>query len=590
MRRAWVAVSVFCLLASGFPAAFAQQTHEQVAVRLMLIDALVKDAAGEPVTGLTADDFQIAVGGVVRPLDTLDEICPADGEVVPGLTPRIALVFDYYGLTQRDRQPILQSAAQMLTEQKKPGEEVMIASLTSSLRVEQRFTDDLDLLLDTLQRMEYDNTLATQQFDYLSGKQYFGNWATLLDVLAAYDGSKAVILYSATVTAPGATDALYRDLTTRAAVGRSVIYPAGLRGVRSELPRVGERTLSRLATDTGGDVGPGGRDATRLLEEAVRDLDCRYSLGFYLEAGEQRAPEDIRIAVRREGAIVRFPAQVKAWSPEETRESRTRAAFADPNPFENPVVRAVAYPAGPDSTKTWDTIIVVHAPMPLAAEPQTIDVKGELFREGAKVADISRQIEFEAGSGLQPFTLFGEASVKPGQYEFRVVFSKAGEKRVVSAEARFDIPEVPWGELMLRGPLLARVEKEGRAIRANGEAGTLLKDVIGDQSFEPLTVRQIKSADELLVGWQACRVKKQDPLESGATVERVVIDGDGNVVHRLPAVALSLEKIAAAVECQRGLDKVEAGTLQPGEYTVEVAITRGGERVLEGRPTPLLVD
>jgi hypothetical protein len=202
---------------------------------------------------------------------------------------------------------------------------------------------------------------------------------------------------------------------------------------------------------------------------------------------------------------------------------------------------------------------------------------------------MSRQIEFEPGADVQPFTLFGEASVKPGVHEFRVAFSKPDEKQIVSSEARFELPEVPLGKLMLRGPLLARVEKDGRAIRAGESTGVLLKQVIGDLSFEPLAVHEIRPADTLLVGWQACRVKKQDRLEGGARVERAVVDQQGNAVHKLPSILLNLESSGGAVDCQRGLDKIEPGTLEPGAYTVEVAITRAGERVLE-ESTPLLVD
>ncbi len=161
----------------------------------------------------------------------------------------------------------------------------------------------------------------------------------------------------------------------------------------------------------------------------------------------------------------------------------------------------------------------------------------------------------------------------------------AGEE---TDEVRWFAPhEVPWGELMLRGPLLARVEKEGLTIRADESTGVLLKETIGDLSFQPLTVHEIRPTDTLLAGWQACRAKKKEPRENGAQVERVIVDLEGNAVHTLPPVPLKLE--GGKVMCHRGLDKIEPGTLEPGEYTVEVAVTQGGKRILE-KSTPLLVD
>jgi VWFA-related protein len=564
------------------------QSDKDVKVRLMLIDAQVTDKAGQPIRGLTKDDFQMSVASTIKPIDTFDEICTAGQPRIPDLAPRIVLTFDYYGLTQRDRKLVVEAAARLLREKKRSAEQVMIVSMTNALRVEQRFTNDLEPLLDTLERMEYDTTLATQQFGYLKAKQYFGNMATLFDVLAAYGGSKAVILYSATVTAPDATDELYRDLTTRAAVGGTVVYPAGLGGLKTETPRIGERFLSRIASDTGGLVGKSGTDATELYGKVQAALECRYSLGFYLEQDQAQAPEDIVVMVKKPGVTLRYPAQVRLWTPEETRASRERAAFADPEQFGHTLVRTMAFPAGPDSPTTWSTIVAIHAPLPVGPNGETLDVKAEMYRDGKKVADFSRRIEFEANAtGVQPFTLFGEASVKQGQHELRVVLSKPGEKRVVASTARFDLPEVPWGELILSGPLLARVEKEGRAIRADESVGVLLRETIGDQSFEPLTVHEIRPTDTLLAGWQACRAKKKDPRENGAQVERIIVDLEGNAVHTLPPVPLKLE--GGKVMCHRGLDRIEPGTLEPGEYTVEVAVTQGGKRILE-KSTPLLVD
>ena len=261
-------ISLVCLFAFGSTAAVGQQPDEEVKVRLMLIDALVTDKAGKPVRGLTKDDFQMRVKNTIKPIDTFDEICAAEREKIPGPAPRIVLAFDYYGLTQPDRKRVVEAAAELLRLQKKHDEQVMIASMTNALRVEQRFTDDLELLLDTLERMEYDNTLATQHFGYLSGKQYFENMATLLDVLAAYDGSKAVVLYSATVTAPGANDKLYRDLTTR---GRPELSEPR----RPSTPFTFPVTSTKTSSPESGDARP--------VVKFAASPHCRLARGF--EAG-----------------------------------------------------------------------------------------------------------------------------------------------------------------------------------------------------------------------------------------------------------------------------------------------------------------
>ena len=78
------------------------------------------------------------------------------------------------------------------------------------------------------------------------------------------------------------------------------------------------------------------------------------------------------------------------------------------------------------------------------------------------------------------------------------------------------------------------------------------------------------------------------PEQGGRNTEARTANLDGNPVHRLSSIPLNLEG-DDKVECHRGLDKVEPGTLGTGKYMVEVAVIRAGERVLE-QSAPLLVD
>ena len=67
--------------------------------------------------------------------------------------------------------------------------------------------------------------------------------------------------------------------------------------------------------------------------------------------------------------------------------------------------------------------------------------------------------------------------------------------------------------------------------------------------------------------------------------------GIGETAERgRPAARRSPGGESDPADCHRGLDRIEPGTLPRGQYMVEVAITRAGERVLEGDARPLLVD
>jgi VWFA-related protein len=590
MKSVVVTFFLLCAVAfGGVVAANQGTTDERVAVQLMLVDVLATDESGKAVRGLTKGDFQMTVEGAIAPIDTLDEICHGSTPDVPGLDPRTVLLFDYYSLVPRDRMLVLDAAATLLRTRKAPDEQVMLVALTHDLRVEQRFTRDLDELLDSLERMEYDRTLGTRQYGFVSGKDYFKNMATLMDVLAAYDGAKAVLMFSSLVTVPNEREEWYRDLATRAGVGRTVIYPTGLRGLESKA-RQGTRALARFAADTGGSVGERATEPAPLHGRVQQEMACRYSLGFYIDSAEARAPSDIHVSAARPGVTVRHPAQVRLWSPEETRASRMRAAFADPEKFDHPLIRTIAFHARPNSFGAWDTFVAIHAPVPIGSEEVVLNVSGELWRGDEKTKTFKKTLKIppsESGSGTRPFTLFGDGSTKPGRYQLRVAFSSPDEKQVVGSSVQFDVPEVPTNELVLRGPLLARVDDEGLAIRADGQEPVLLRQTIGEGlSFEPLTVHEIEPTDTLLAYWNACRYRKKPDL-TGATVSRNILDEHGNVVHGLGSVPLKLE--GDKVQCHGALERIDPGTLEPGEYEVELVVESAGEPIAR-EAVPLLVD
>ena len=77
-------LSCILFLALGLPASTSDSGDpvdikklEEVEVDLVLIDALVLDRKGRTVPGLTRDDFEVVVDMVIRPIDTLDELCDA---------------------------------------------------------------------------------------------------------------------------------------------------------------------------------------------------------------------------------------------------------------------------------------------------------------------------------------------------------------------------------------------------------------------------------------------------------------------------------------------------------------------------------
>jgi hypothetical protein len=254
------------------------------------------------------------------------------------------------------------------------------------------------------------------------------------------------------------------------------------------------------------------------------------------------------------------------------------------------LIRTIAFVARPNSLGAWDTFVAIHAPIPVGPEGRTLTVSAVLSRDGEKIRTFAKELTLaapETGSQFQPITLFGDGSTKPGHYKLNVALSAPGEKRVVGSSVAFDVPEVPTDQLILSGPLLARVEEHGLAVSSDGAEPVLLRQVIGDgSSFEPLTVHEIDPNDTLLAYWEACRYRNKPDL-TGARISRRIVDAEGNVIHELGTDALKLQ--GGKIQCHNALERVDPGTLAPGEYSVELVVQQA-DKVIAREVVPLLVD
>jgi hypothetical protein len=122
--------------------------------------------------------------------------------------------------------------------------------------------------------------------------------------------------------------------------------------------------------------------------------------------------------------------------------------------------------------------------------------------------------------------------------------------------------------------------REGILIREfqteSGE-GQLDKLLTEEESIELLLVQEAKSSDTLLSFWTACTTGKDDTSD-GALVERRILGEDGSVVHALDALPYRPEGDKKA-RCMARLDDFAAGTLEPGEYQLEIVVQDGDSQV-----------
>jgi hypothetical protein len=378
-------------------------------------------------------------------------------------------------------------------------------------------------------------------------------------------------------------DLWYQDVALHAAAGRTVIYPSHPGGLDAGLSVLGSRALARLANESGGRQSSNSNDLSVAYRRAQRDLGCRYAVGFYIDAEEATRPRSVRVHVKGDYEI-RAPELFRTWSEQQRRASRMRAAFADPDNFSDPLLRAHVFPLRPVSSKAWEAIVTLQFPLNTPPEGVERNVAASLTRDGTLVKKISEELRVEPQQGKPevdlPVIIVGNVKLKPGSHELRFVLSESGGDALQTTRVEFMIPEIPQGELILRGPILARVIEEGLLIATKGSSRDTLDALIGaDASLEPLMVHQIDPDDTLLARWEVCAIGgKSGP---NGTIRRM-ITADGEEAHVFEPVALDLQ--GKKVRCQGVLDRVPAGTLASGRYRflVEVWPDTGEELLARG--------
>ena len=591
---AWVAV---CLIGGSGWTLRAQEApeerpldvgqEERVRVNLVIVDAVVMDNEGKTVAGLTKDDFRLTVQGQAQEIDTFDVICPEGGLPDPKVVPpkeqrepftvqserRLVLAFDYYSLTRPNRAAATQWGRIIAARDMAAGDGIMIVALADGLRIEQRFTGSPKKVYHTLERMEHDVTLYGRDFQPLTPRQVLDNLSQLADVLAQYPGPKAVVLFSEWNAPADDWDNWFLDTAAHAAAARTAFYPVWAEGLQqgSEVTG-GSPALARLANESGGRFTRMVNDLSLGYVRARRDLVCRYAIGYYADPEVSR--KNRRVQVRAKGYETRTPERVRLWPEEERRAGQLRAAFADPGPNDDPLIRAYAYPFRPMSTKAWETLLAVSFPMYLDEKGARWNLAASLNADHLNIGTSSELIEFPPAKGKpgpRMVTLYATRKIKPGPHDLTVVLSDPEKENVATTKVEFQVPAVPEG-LVVRGPVMVRVDPEGIRMRVDDKEvdSSEIDELIGDAGFVPLLVSQITPDDTLLAAWEICVVGSSGPKE--ATVERRIRAG-GEIVHRLDPIPLALEG-KKKLSCQSGIDKLAAATLGEGRYRFEVAVTK----------------
>ncbi len=160
------ALAVFLLL-SGATSLAAQEDLslflDTVDVYVVNVEVIVTDKDGNPATGLTREDFEVYEDGKRVEVTNFFAVEGRQGVLAAGLsesapqpeTQRLNLVVfvDNLNMRPENRNPIFKNLRTYLTEQLDPRDRVMLVAMSDTVEVARSFTNDRELLLETLDRL-----------------------------------------------------------------------------------------------------------------------------------------------------------------------------------------------------------------------------------------------------------------------------------------------------------------------------------------------------------------------------------------------------------------------------------------------------
>lgn len=281
------------------PTAAAQQQSGELQARITQVDTSrypevtvyvsVLDAAGQPVSGLDADDFQLAEGG--RPVDLIRFVGGGSSPVAAALVIDRSLSMQEAGKMKGARQ-----AALAFMQQMRPGDRSALIAFNEDVELYQEFTGDVSLLEDAVRRLRPEG-----------GTALYDSLVAGVDALRAESGRRALLLLTdgrdcrddpSCPDEYGSRHTLDKAIDYAVAAGQPVyVIGLGRPGGRGQ-SGVDERVLRRIASETGGEYlhAPDAEDLAALYRGIAVTLQQEYAFTY-------RSPRPFYDGTRRDISV-----------------------------------------------------------------------------------------------------------------------------------------------------------------------------------------------------------------------------------------------------------------------------------------------
>ena len=448
-RRVVGAASVGFLLLWTTSFAHAQQQDRtptfRTGISTVLVDTLALDADGNPVTGLTQDDFEIFEDGVPQTIVTFDvtdwtsyvaaktDGLPAtDASSINTYPRRFVFVFNRQGARfdwlNRGKRALREFIVDSMAE----GDEAMVIENGYAFKIVQEFRSTKKSTIESVR------SLSQMVVDYPMGAdraagQLYRDLESLGKSLEAIPGRKVLVLLSnelATFTSPGSRRSSEALTLERAATAlnqaNTTVYTIDLRGPESNLSLAGG--LFPLATGTGGRHFRNSIAFETPLRQVGKE-NQRYYLLSYTPSNPELDGRYHRIEVKvrepgveivaRQGYVAREPATVVA----DVAEAEAKSEEVDDDETQSRVL--------PDALELTSYLLPTgtgssHVPVSVALPPELLSATEDRKLTVTISQDDETLHTFEESVNLQRYFLVENVELDPGLYLLRITLTADG--------------------------------------------------------------------------------------------------------------------------------------------------------------------
>ena len=615
------AVGVAAVVCLGQPAQIFRS-----GVTAAAIDVIVTDDRGNPVEGLTKDDFEVTDEGVRHdiasvsfvsipiarpqaPLSLSLDVFTNSPDLVGRRT--FVIVVDDLDTAPQDTLPTRATVKTIV--QALPDGDLVAIVYTGQQAGALEFTSDKGRLLETLngfvgRRPMFDDTdnvplsqRDSQPVDAASQSERIQNLSRALNTLqnvaiwlAPIKETRKAVLYvtaglpsglALALTDPRTANADFRRLVTLATHANVAIYPVDARGLAAPDDTDSSAAgLWALANDTGGIATINTNDIGRAVAVAVRDSSAYYLVGYSLseaKAGRKADPRRVRVRVLRPGLTVR----IRLLSAGEPERPQTRANLATvmASPLSggriSVALHAASFAATSGSARALVTLEVGGDAIrfneragKIGASLQYRIVASDVT--GRVAASESKVLEFHVSATRRDqirdsrTRLVSSLDLRPGTYRIRAAMldPSSGEHGLVIGD--LDVPRYDRG-LSMSGVIVASVaEAHTPTMRDN------LSLFETRLSGPPTSQRTFDRSDTLDAFAEVYSNAPADQVRVTVSLSRDM----GARISERPA-ALTREKGIGGVQCDTLRTRLPLAGFESGSYRLTLEATADGTSV-----------